>query len=341
MERISNTELGQHPIERWIAFLRPARDDSSTPMNRLLFSTVFLLAISGSALAAAPNGCSQGSGEYQRNLWNGYSVEFAPAPAGASADQCHGAVKSPDGSVIFEISAPEVLLNEVTGVDVNADGKQDVVIESHRARGQCCYTYDVVTPGETPALIREITTSVPLQFEDLENNGEIEITARDNAFDGFDGLPAEFTPKPELIFHLRGSNLRYVSPAFWDVYQQAIDRARNSISKSRLEKFKNPSSGGATTGLMAQGGPQNSQASGLEGHELYEAKGTILEIVLDYLYGGKGEESWKQLKAMWPYPDNVRIRQEILAARSRGVLSEVNRPAIKAGSQAQTGSPQQ
>ncbi len=310
-------------------------------MNRLLFSFVGFLILSGPALATAPNGCAQGSGEYQRNLWNGYSVEFAPVPASATADQCHAAIKSSDGTVIFEISAPEVLFNEVTGADLNGDEKQDVVIESHRARGQCCFTYDIVTPGATPALIREITASVPLRFEDLENNGRIEITARDDAFDGFDGLPAEFSPKPELIFRLRGSTLNYVSPAFWDVYQQAIDQARNSISQSRLDKFKNPSSGGATTGLMSQGGPQNSQAPGLEGHELYEAKATVLEIVLDYLYGGKGEEAWKQLKAMWPYPDNVRIRQEILAARSRGVLSEVNRPAMKVGSQAQPASTQQ
>jgi hypothetical protein len=311
------------------------------PMNRLLLSAVTLLLITGSAMAAAPNGCAQGSGEYQHNLWNGYRVEFAPAPAGAAADQCHGAVKSADGTVIFEISAPEVYLNEITGTDLNGDEKQDVVIESHRARGQCCYTYDIITPGESPALVREITASVPLRFEDLENNGRIEITARDNAFDGFDGLPAEFAPKPELIFRLRGSNLYYVSPAYWDVYQKAIDLARNSISRARLDKFKNPSAGGATTGMLSSGGPQNSQAPGLEGHELYEAKATVLEIVLDYLYGGKGEEAWKQLKSMWPYPDNVRIRQEILAARSRGVLSEVNRPPMKAGSQRQPATTQE
>jgi hypothetical protein len=309
-------------------------------MNRLLLSAAIFLMISGSALAAAPNGCAQGSGEYQRNLWNGYTVEFAPASAGNTAGQCHGAVKSADGAIVFEISAPEVMFNEVSGADLNNDGKPDVVIESHRARGQCCYTYDIVTPGETPTLVREITASVPLQFEDVENDGKIEITARDNAFDGFDGLPAEFAPHPQLIFRLRGSTLYYVSPSFWDQYQSAIDLARNSISKARLEKFKNPSSGGATTGLMSQGGPQQGQASGLEGRELNEAKGTVLEIVLDYLYGGKGEEAWKQLKAMWPYPDNVRIRQEILAARARGVLSEVNRPAMKAGSQPTAGTQQ-
>jgi len=59
---------------------------------------------------------------------------------------------------------------------------------------------------------------------------------------------------------------------------------------------------------------------------LPRAKGLVLEIVLAYLYGGRGPEAWKELDKMWPPIDKPRIRQLILKARSSGLLSEINRP---------------
>lgn len=295
-------------------------------MRQLFGFVLYLLLACGSALAAAPNGCAQGSGEFRREVGNGYVAEFSAA--GTTAGQCVAQVKSSDGASIFEITAPETFLNEATGSDINGDGKPDVVIESHRAHGQCCYTYSVVTPGATPALVREITTSVPLTFEDREGDGKIEISARDNAFDGFDGMPQEFSPHPLVIFRLRGSTLYYVSPSFWPEYERDITQNRESIPHSRLDKFK---SGGSTTGV---GNAQKSDA--LQGRELDGARAAVLAIVLDYLYGGKGQDAWKTLQEMWPYPDNQRIRQLILLTRSRGVLSEMNRQPVKTAQQPAT-----
>src|SRR5581483_9873894 len=101
-----------------------------------------------------------------------------------------------------------------------------------------------------------------------------------------------------------------------------LTEARNSLPHSRLDKFKGTSSN--ATGIN---GAQKTDS--LEGRELYSTKGTVLQIVLDYLYGGKGQEAWKALQEMWAYPDYVRVRQLILQARSRGLMSEVNRQSAK------------
>jgi len=290
----------------------------------------FLAVFCTLSYAAAPNGCAQGSGEYHRDLAGGSKVDFAPVADASGTAQCRAVVTTADGAAIFEISAPEVFLNEITGTDINADGKPDVVIESHRARGQCCFTYSVVTPGVSPALVKEFTTSVPLNFEERE--GSVQITGHDNAFIGFDGLPDEFSPSPLVIFRLRGSSMYYVGQAYWHDYELDLNEARNSIPRSRLDKFKGTSSN--ATGIN---GAQ--KADSLEGRELYATKGTVLQIVLDYLYGGKGQEAWKALQEMWAYPDYVRVRQLILQARSRGLMSEVNRVPPKPQQQAGVGTP--
>jgi len=287
---------------------------------RLIGISAFLAVFSAFSYAAAPNGCAQGSGEYHRDLAGGSKVDFAPVTDAAGPAQCRAVVTAADGSSVFEISAPEVFLNEITGTDINADGKPDVVIESHRAHGQCCFTYSVVTPGLSPALVKEFTTSVPLNFEERE--GTVEISGHDNAFLGFDGLPDEFSPRPLVIFRLRGSTMYYVGQAYWHDYELDLTEARNSLPHSRLDKFKGTSSN--ATGIN---GAQKTDS--LEGRELYSTKGTVLQIVLDYLYGGKGQEAWKALQEMWAYPDYVRVRQLILQARSRGLMSEVNRQSAK------------
>jgi len=292
---------------------------------QVILLTAFLAVFCASSFAIAPNGCAQGSGEYQRTLPDGSKVDFGPVTGGSAPAQCRGAVTAADGTTIFEITAPEVFLNEITGTDVNADGKPDIVIESHRAHGQCCFTYSVVTPGLTPALVKEFTTSVPMNFE--ERDGTVQITGHDKAFVGFDGLPDEFSPAPLTIFRLRGSSIYYVGQAYWHDYEIDLNEARNSIPRSRLDKFKNgANSGGGVNGQQKQ--------DALEGRELYATKGAVLQVVLDYLYGGKGQEAWKTLQEMWPYPDYIRVRQLILQARSHGLMGEVNRQPAKSQQQA-------
>lgn len=289
---------------------------------RVIVFAAFVAASCSVCFAAAPNGCAQGSGEYHKDLAGGSKVDFAPVADAASPSQCRGVITNSDGSTAFEISAPEVLLNEITGSDVNGDGKPDVVLESHRAHGLCCFTYSIVTPGLTPALVKEITTSVPLNFE--ERAGTIEMIGHDNAFMGFDGLPDEFSPSPLAFFRLRGSTVYPVGQAYWHDYELDLNEAKNSIPRSRLDKFKGTSGGGGGTSVAGQ-----QKDNSLEGRELYSTKGAVLTVVLDYLYGGKGQEAWKALQEMWPYPDYLRVRQLILQARSRGLMSEVNRQPLK------------
>jgi len=290
-------------------------------MRYALFVVLLLAAFSASA-AGLDRGCAQGIGEWTENLWDGYKIEITAAPSGAPA-QCRAALQSADGKVLFEVTGAEALVNPISGHDINGDGKPDVVIETHRTAGQCCYTYSILTPGADPPLVRQITTTPPLVFEDRDNNGKIEISTYDFAFVGIEGLGESDSPRPQVVFRLRGNTLYNVSASYWPEYQREIEAAKNGLSRSGQELLlgRNNTSGAAVGG----GGGQAKELSPAEEKQLLDAKSAVLTVVVNYLYGGRGEEAWKTIREMWTDRDKERIRQAILLSRSRGVLSEVNR----------------
>ncbi|MFI5110367.1 MAG: hypothetical protein ACHP78_16210, partial [Terriglobales bacterium] len=111
--------------------------------------------------------------------------------------------------------------------------------------------------------------------------------------------------------------------SYWPEYQREIEAAKSGLSHSEEELLlgrNNTSSGGvgAAAGKPKELGPG-------EEKQLLDAKGAVLTMVVNYLYGGRGEEGWKTIREMWTDRDKDRIRQAILLSRSRGVLSEVNR----------------
>jgi len=291
----------------------------------------FVMSVLSASAAALDHGCAQGVGQWTENLWDGYKIEIAAAQGGAPA-QCRAALKSADGKVQFEVTGAEALVNPISGSDVNGDGKPDVVIETHRTAGQCCYTYSILTPGENPPLVRQITTTPPLVFEDRDNNGKIEIVTHDFAFVGIEGLGESDSPQPLVVFRLRGSTLYNVSPAYWPEYQREVEVAKSGISRNAEELLLGRNTGSGAG--MGGGSGQAKELSPADERDLLNAKSAVLTMVLNYLYGGRGEDAWKTLRAMWTDRDKDRIRQAILLSRSRGVLSEVNRSsAAKTASQ--------
>jgi hypothetical protein len=238
--------------------------------------------------------------------------------------------------VQFEVAGAEALVNPISGRDVNGDGKPDVVIETHRTAGQCCYTYSILTPGGNPPLVRQITTTPPLVFEERGSEGKVEIATHDFAFVGIEGLGESDSPRPLVVFRLRGNTLYNVSPAYWPEYQREVEVAKNSLSRSAQDLLigRNNSGGGTSVG-GAGGGGKPKELSPAEERQLLDAKGAVLTMVVNYLYGGRGEEAWKTIREMWTDRDKDRIRQAILLSRSRGVLSEVNRMPAAAKSASQ------
>ena len=295
-----------------------------------LKSAVFLavlLLVSSAALAAD---CAHGVGGAAKPLWDGYVEQVSPA---SQEGVCRAALLAPDGSTVYEVTGVNASLSPATGSDITNDGKPDVVLETDSGPEQCCYLYALVTPGMTPPLQREFRTSVELNFGDRDGDGKIEIWARDFAFYGFDHLLREQSPAPLVVFRIKDGNLFNVSQAFWTDYEADITQAKSQMGKKALEDFTgSPTpdvSQGSGYGANVPGGGVSGGGKGpLDPEELRrrnETEGLVLQVILDYLYGGRGSQGWQYLSEVWPTLDKQRARQEILKARMSGILAEINR----------------
>ncbi len=266
-------------------------------------------------LFAAVHHCVAAKGHVEKDV-AAFRVLITPATSTEHPGECRAAVLTSAGVAIFETHGTEADIHPISGKDVDGDGTPDVVLET--VSGNALH-YAVVSLAEPPGLVRELTVSVPLHFEDLDGDGRVEIWARDFAFLDFDGLPAAVSPAPRVVFRLKGATLVHVSQAFWSAYEKEIAEARGLISQDTLDDFLAVPVQGDDNQKPKELGPE-------EQRRVTELKGMVLEIVLAYLYGGRGQEAWKALDEMWPATDRPRIRQMILKARTSGILSEINRP---------------
>jgi len=292
-------------------------------MKRLLLFVVLILSLP----AFAARQCSNGAGSDRMELPGGYIVDVAPAMDDAHAGQCHAAITSPDNKVIYELIDREIMLNPVSGKDVNGDGKPDVVIESHPPQDKCCWNYFVLTPGEATPLIRQFTTSVPLNFEDRLGDGKMVIWTRDFAYEGVDGYSHSDSPAPLVFFRMKGAMVYPVDQLFWSEYESDINEAKSGISKSdvdELTKLEGPDA--------KPGHPNDPKDEHMKG-----VRALVLAVAINYLYAGKGQECWNTISEMWPLGDRQRIRQLILSRRSNGIMKEItSNAAAPAAGQSQS-----
>ena len=255
---------------------------------------------------AANQSCENGRGAYKMPLWDGFSIQLAPTDDG----KCRTELRSEAGEALYSATGDASRIeSSVTGRDVNGDSKNDVVVET-LVNGK--HRYAILTPGVTPPLVREIATTVPLTFEDKDGDGKIEIFARERVFINIDSLPEDVSPTPLAIFRISGNRIYPVSNTFWPEYEAEINRAKSYISKDALAFLQ---------GVSPKGADERKPA---EDRVVNETKGYILQIVLNYIYGGKAQQGWAYLIDNWQDRDKDRIRSLITSAMNRGIRGEIN-----------------
>lgn len=282
-------------------------------IQRLLSLLLIFLAVPISALAAD---CMNGRGEMSRPLWDGYTLVIAPA-GGDKVNECGATILGADRKPIFSIFGVDAEMLRATGRDVNGDGKQDVVLLTHSASSPD-NVYSIVGTGDTPGLIRQIVTSADFSFEE-RMEGKVDIVTHETSFRDFEGLSEEQLPPPMIVLRMRGKEIYNVSQVYWPDYERDITMAKAKLSKNDIAEFSG--------NLRNQKKENERQPDPAEVAHEQDVKGVVLQIVLEDLYGGRGQEAWAALKDMWPYTDRDRIRQEILRRRMAGVMRDISRPA--------------
>ena len=269
------------------------------------FQCLFILAIT---FLLVPLHASTGfecplSPNYRRAHWiGGYTVRMFPGPKNTPY-RCRGTVTPPKGPRLTVAQEWAMSLDPISGSDINGDGIPEVVFDGFSGGDKCCYIYWIVSLEKKPRIVREIRNQVPLVFR-KRSNGGTEIRTGEGSFDLF-FLPHSDAIIPELVLRLQDGQLADISSEYQEEYDQHIAQARNELTASDLEKFR-----------------QSDYNQKMFFDQLPTVK-RVLTIVLDYLYSGREQRAWQALDEMWPPSDKQRVRGLILERRARGLLGQV------------------
>ena len=273
--------------------------------------------LSGAAAASDFNPDCPTSEHYQQpHRFGGYVVRLLPGPAPRGKDRvefrCLGTITPPHG--VRKVVAKDwvLSLDPISGIDVNGDGKHDVVLAGHTSGAHCCYEYRIVSLTTPPKLVRLIRTPMPAVFQSSPTG--VEIRLREAAFQYF-MLPPDEAVTPLVVLKLEGTKLTDISSQNQQEYDEQISKARGDLNPSELEKFR-----------------QSRYNDKLFTDQLPAVK-AVLTIVLSYLYSGREMQAWQALQEMWPTSDQARIKAVILERRSRGLLNDLITPTTKPASQ--------
>lgn len=224
---------------------------------------------------------------------------------GADDRECQAAVITSEGKTIFAATSWMIAVHEATGSDINGDGQPEVVFEGYSGGAHCCWTYWIVSLENPPGLVAEIHNKAVLRFRDIDSDGRLEIEGADGAFDYFDGLCHACSPFPRVVLDLQGDNLADMTKALWTPEnEKSLRDLRQAITQNDLREFMKADPA-LTSGTNTA------------------TKQRILELVLAYLYSGRGQDAWKVLDEMWPPSDKERIKGLILETRKCGILNYV------------------
>jgi hypothetical protein len=227
-----------------------------------------------------------------------YEVRLDPVSAPKTNEVvCRSSLVDPAGHVTPLLKDWDVSIHQGTGEDLFGDGDPSLVLEGYSGGAHCCYTYEIVSLGETPVILRPIRNETPFFFFKDPASKQFRVLTSDGAFDYFDGMCHACAPFPRVVLQVDNSGLHDVSANFVEQYDSEIALARAKIAEGDMQKF-----------IVAD----------FEG-----AKKIVLEIVFSYLYSEREAEAWQALGEMWPAADRERIKTLIVKTRSNGILSKL------------------
>src|SRR5579863_264940 len=294
-------------------------ENASQPANLLLSRVVHSLRIRGLWFHALIVLCSVpllGQAEWPKPKWEKadtercrtsgkavtapvgkYEVRLDPVSDPTNEVVCRSFLVDVAGRKTPLLKDWDVSIHQGTGEDLFGDGNPSLVLEGYSGGAHCCYTYEIVSLGDTPVILRPIQNESPFFFFKDPASKQFRILTSDGAFDYFDGMCHACTPFPRVVLQVDHSGLHDASPNFVEQYDSEIALARAKIAEGDIQRF-----------IVA---------------DFEDAKKVVLEIVFSYLYSGREAEAWQTLGEMWPAADRERIKALIVKTRANGILSRL------------------
>ncbi len=281
---------------------------------RTAFLAILFCSIAIAGQTPAPKTvCDHGSGQFETDFPTGVSVRVGADHRGAFATRmCTATLSWDQDHLVAVANAPQVDI-DVLGADLGL-GVPVVSFQVRNADDDWQPTYLIYSLRKKPRLLKTLTGGDSYRAVDADFNRKVAIWTKDAAaVNGLDGLAfADYDSPPTIVLRFEHGKLTDVSADYQPQYDQQIASLRAQLSAQELSSFHN------SDGRLAFG-----SAPAADLTQLRKTKVKVLEIVWAYLYSGRPQQAWAELDEAWPPADAARIKAEILAARAKGIESQV------------------
>lgn len=257
--------------------------------------------------------CDNGTGQFEAQFPTGVAVLVGASQSGGFATRmCNAILSWNQDKLVAVANAPQVDI-DVLGADLGL-GMPVVAFQVRHAEHDWQSTYLIYSLQKKPRLLKTITGGDSYRAVDADFNKRVAIWTTDAAaMNGFDGLTyADYDSPPTLVLNFEHGKLTDVSAHYQPQYDRQIAALRAQLTAQDLSSFRK-SDGRLVFGSVPP----------TEWAQLRKTKIKVLEIMWAYLYSGRPEQAWAELDTAWPPADAARIKAEILAARARGIDSQV------------------
>jgi hypothetical protein len=259
--------------------------------------------------------CNKGDNEFRALYRTGVGVTVESAKSeGLSVRECQASLHWKNENI--QVAERVALIDlDMFGVDLGKTGPV-AAFQIKKTTAECCATYRIYSLEKPPKLLRTITGGSVYTASDKDFDGRVEIWTDDSAaMDGLDGIQIAYIANPPTyVLRYENGKLLDASGEYQDYFDGVITRIRESMRPDALQDFK-----------LSDGRLRPDISSDFEKiTRMRKAKIQILEIVLAYLYSRREPEAWHALAEMWPPGDVERIQREIVSARAKGILSQLD-----------------
>ena len=259
--------------------------------------------------------CDRGSGHFEAKFPTGVTVRVDAVKSGGFATRaCEAELRWGTEREVVVKTAAQVDIDAL-GADMGM-GVPVVAFVVRPAQDDLHANYEIWSMERKPRRLLTLTGGESYRAVDAEFNGYVAIWTTDAAaVDGFDGLErTDYSSPPMVALRLEHGRLVDVSAWYRALYDRQIAALRDSVTAAELAEFRK-SDGQLNAGSV----PASAR--------LRKTKAAVLEIAWAYLYSGRPERAWAELESAWPAGDVARIRAAMMAARARGIETQVAKVA--------------
>ena len=309
--------LGSEPVERC-----PRPREARRKMKPTMQWVALLICAAGSGGRAQSRqvACDRGNGHFEASFPTGVTVRVGAVRSGGFATRaCEAVLRWGDERAVVVQTAAQVDI-DVLGADLGL-GVPVAAFAVRPAQEDWHAHYEIWSMDRKPRHLLTLTGGESYQAVDAEFNGQVAIWTTDAAaVEGFDGMGhADFASPPMVALRFEHGRLVDVSAWYRALYERQITALRDGVTAEELAEFR------SSDGKLNSG-----SVRAAEEVRLRKTKASVLEIVWAYLYSGRQERAWTELEDAWPAGDVARVKAAMLAARARGIETQVAKVASAA-----------